>query len=469
VSWTDKDGNFWLFSGGITNLSDYTGDVNDLWEYQPSIATFPPATTPIFSLKSGLYASGGPLMISNGMANASIYYTTDGTTPTKASTLYSGAVAVSSSETVQAIATAPGYRNSSVASATYIFGLTTTPSTPIFSLASGTYSSVQSVTISDATPSATIYYTTDGTTPIPSSPVYSGPITVSSSETVTALAVIGVPGNTVWYGIALPGGGALVSPVAKAGYIINLPQTPAPTFSTPSGTYTSTQTVTISDAMAGATIYYTTNGTTPTTSSTRYTGTITVFSSETIEAIAVASGYANSLVTSAVYTINQASFTLGASPTSLIVDSGGQGAVTLTVTPQNGFNFAVSFACSGLPSGVTCFFSPTTVTPSGSPASTQLTISASAQAATSRPNSPPVLPAAVLAAICFFSLKRRRGLPLLVLLTVTFTGLALLSGCGNGASGGAAGLKPKPMNSTVTITATAGTLQQRALLSLTVN
>jgi hypothetical protein len=326
------------------------------------------------------------------------------------------------------------------------------------------------VTISDATLGAKIYYTTDGTTPIPSSPVYSGPITVSSSETVTALAVIGVPGNTVWYGIALPGGGALVSPVAKAGYTINLPQTPAPTFSTPSGTYTSAQTVTISDAMAGATIYYTTNGTTPATSSTRYTGTITVFTSETIEAIAVASGYANSVVASAVYTINQASFMLGASPTSLIVNSGGQGAVTLTVTPQNGFNSTVSFACSGLPSGVTCSFSPTTVTPSGSAASTQLTISASAQAAASRPNSCPFLPATALAvALCLFGLKRRRGLPLLLLLAVTFTGLALLSGCGSGTSGGAGGLKPTPVISTVTITATAGTLQQRALLSLSVN
>jgi hypothetical protein len=466
VSWTDKDGNFWLFSGGITNLSDRPGDANDLWEYQPSIATIPPATTPIFSLKSGLYASGGPLMISNGMTNASIYYTTDGTTPTNASTLYSGAITVQSSETVQAIATAPGYRNSSVASATYIFGLTAAPSAPIFSLASGTYSSVQSVTISDATPGATIYYTTDGTTPILSSPVYSGPITVSSSETVTALAVIGVPGNTVWYGIALPGGGLLVSPVAEAGYTVNLPQTPAPIFSTPSGTYTSAQMVTISDAMAAATIYYTINGTTPTTSSARYTGTITVFSSETIEAIAAADGYANSVVASAMYTLGQAGFTLGASPTSLVVNSGGRGAVTLIVTPQEGFNATVSFACSGLPSGVTCSFSPTAVTPLGSAVSTQVTLSASAQAAASRPNSRPFLPATALAvALCLFGLKRRSGLPLLLLLAVTFTGLALLSGCGSGMSGGAIGLTPTP----VTITATAGTVQQRVLLSLTLN
>ena len=61
--------------------------------------------------------------------------------------------------------------------------------------------------------------------------------------------------------------------------------------------------MTISDATSGATIYYTTNGTTPTTSSTRYTGPITVSSTETLEAIAVATGDTNSAVASATYTI----------------------------------------------------------------------------------------------------------------------------------------------------------------------
>jgi len=61
--------------------------------------------------------------------------------------------------------------------------------TPAFSLAAGTYTSAQSVTISDATPGATIYYTTNGTAPTPASNVYSGPITVSATETVQAIAV----------------------------------------------------------------------------------------------------------------------------------------------------------------------------------------------------------------------------------------------------------------------------------------
>jgi hypothetical protein len=71
----------------------------------------------------------------------------------------------------------------------------------------------------------------------------------------------------------------------------------APTFSPAAGTYTTAQTVTISDAIAGATIYYTTNGTTPTTASTVYSGAITIPATpatETIQAIAVATGDTNS-------------------------------------------------------------------------------------------------------------------------------------------------------------------------------
>jgi pullulanase len=86
------------------------------------------------------------------------------------------------------------------------------------------------------------------------------------------------------------------------------PQTTAtPTFSPAAGTYTGSQTVTISNATSGSTIYYTTNGTAPTTSSTKYTGSLTVSSSETIEAIATASGYGPSSTAQATYTINTAS------------------------------------------------------------------------------------------------------------------------------------------------------------------
>ena len=164
---------------------------------------------------------------------------------------------------------------------------------PSFNLAAGTYLGSQSVTLSDATSGASIFYTTDGTTPATtaggSTKQYSSatPITVSATETISAVAVTS---------------GLARSNVVSAKYVIES-QAAAPTFSLAAGTYASSQSVTLNDATAGAAIYYTTDGSTPTTSSTKYTAAIKVTASETIKAIAIASGFANSNVGSAAYTI----------------------------------------------------------------------------------------------------------------------------------------------------------------------
>ena len=114
------------------------------------------------------------MTISDTTPDATIYYTIDGTTPTTNSTVYSGtAIAVSSTETIEAIATASGYTQSATATGTYTISAAQT-ATPTFNPPGGNYSSAQSVTISDATPNATIYYTTDGTTPTTNSTVYGG-------------------------------------------------------------------------------------------------------------------------------------------------------------------------------------------------------------------------------------------------------------------------------------------------------
>lgn len=81
---------------------------------------------------------------------------------------------------------------------------------------------------------------------------------------------------------------------------------PAPVFSPVPGTYASPQMVTITDGLQNAQMYYTTNGTVPSTNSTLYTGPIAVNSTETLEAIAAAAGYNNSSVTSGTYTIGTA-------------------------------------------------------------------------------------------------------------------------------------------------------------------
>jgi hypothetical protein len=68
-------------------------------------------------------------------------------------------------------------------------------------------------------------------------------------------------------------------------------------------------------------------------------------------------------------------FSIAAGSQALTVMRGQAASTTLTITPANGFDSTVSFSCSGLPGGASCSFSPSTVTPAGTPATTQLTIS----------------------------------------------------------------------------------------------
>ncbi len=245
------------------------------------------AATPTFSPAGGSYTSTETVTLADATAGANIFYTLDGSVPTTGSTLYTGPIAVASTETISAVATASGYNNSGVASATYV--VNPAVAAPVFSVPAGSYSTAQTVGISDASPGATIYYTLDGTTPTSSSAVYAGPISISQTATLNAIA-------------AAPGLAA--SPVVSASYVISLAAAPAPGFTPAAGTYTSVQSVAITDALAGATIHYTTDGSTPTASSPVSSGLISVGTSETLEAIAVAPGYTASPVATAAYVIN---------------------------------------------------------------------------------------------------------------------------------------------------------------------
>jgi hypothetical protein len=127
-----------------------------------------------------------------------------------------------------------------------------------------------------------------------------------------------VGGNNAWVGITAATGLVSGYPLYVDSFVYTVgasttsPSTAAatPTFSVPAQTYATSQTVSITDATGGAIIYYTTNGTTPTTSSTKYSGRITVSSTETLKAIAVATGYTNSAMATATYTIRTATPTI---------------------------------------------------------------------------------------------------------------------------------------------------------------
>jgi N-acetylneuraminic acid mutarotase len=242
------------------------------------------------------------------------------------------------------------------------------------------------------------------------------------------------------------------------------PPVPAatPAFSLATGTYATQQTVTISVTTVGATIYYTTDGTAPTTSSSVYSGPIIVASTETVEAIATASGYVTSAVVSATYTIPP-DFTVAINPASISVQAGQSGTTTITVQDEGGFNSNVSFACSGLPAGAACGFAIETVPTPPGVTYTMLTVTTSATAAAVNRNGWPLLPGSALAvAFCCFGWKKQRRLKVLVLLAVSVAGLSLFTGCGGSSA------PVQPVTSMVTVNATGGSAQYTATFSLTV-
>ena len=233
---------------------------------------------PLISPPTGTYTSPQSVTITDTTPGAIIHYTTNGTTPSLSSPVFNPAspISVTSTQTIKALAVASNYVTSPEAAATY----TIAALAPVISPPTDFYFPPISVTITDATPNAVIHYTTDGTTPTPTSPIYGATFTVTSPERVRAIAT--APN---------------LAPSALTNADFEVMSAAAePIISLPSGTYTGTQMVMITDATPGAIIYYTTNGMTPSRSSAVYSSAspIMVTSSQTIKALAVATGYSTS-------------------------------------------------------------------------------------------------------------------------------------------------------------------------------
>ncbi len=122
----------------------------------------------------------------------------------------------------------------------------------------------------------------------------------------------------------------------------NPPQSAStPTFSPSPGTYTSAQTVTLADATPGASIYYTTDGSSPTTSSTLFSSSspIAISTTTTIEAVAVASEYSQSAVATGAYT-----FTASGPSISVVESTNDE---TMLMAAQPSVNFTTSTGDAG--------------------------------------------------------------------------------------------------------------------------
>ena len=365
----------------ITSIFNSTSQVQLLLA---GLATsFTPAAAPTLTPGSGTFAGTQAVTISDTTPGAVIYYTTDGSTPTTSSTVYQNPFTVTATTTVNAFAVASGFTASPVATATYTFTpalgdssyshkgtdyanfinatytvtgndsggytvsscsfyqpvgtvtagakmdcgliLAPTPTTKSSSwLCHATYSNpgpsgaggwiTLSLSGCGTLPAGTAYWVaTDSNDPIPGFPygfsscggTCNGPAPTVGSGTYPYRYAAATYGQYTGLGTSMTAstGGYQASQFVTLG--LNTPfQTATPIFSVTPGTYSTAQTVTISDGVAGAVIYFTTDGSTPTTSSPVYHSAITVTTTTTISALAVASGYTNSAVGTATYTFN---------------------------------------------------------------------------------------------------------------------------------------------------------------------
>jgi hypothetical protein len=191
------------------------------------------------------------------------------------------------------------------------------------------------------------------------------------------------------------------------------------------------------------------------------------------------SNFAGSTSMALTQTVSTPSFTVSFSPTSVTLSAGQLGTTKITVTPQNGFNQQVSFACSGLPAASTCNFSPSSVTPNGSPVTSTLTIATNVAMNPLHGPSPfgPIARKALLAVVLFglgglLSARRRWSRVFCAIMLTVGLGIAI-SGCGGGSGkGSGSGSSGNPTTpagtSTITVTVSAGGLSQNSTFTLVV-
>jgi alpha-tubulin suppressor-like RCC1 family protein len=246
------------------------------------------AANPTYSPTQGTYTSNQNVTISSVSQSVTIRYTTDGTTPTEASTVYSSPVLVDETVILKAKAFRSGWTESNQGTASYTMKV----ATPSLSPTGGSFSSPKNVTVTGTTAGATLHYTTDGSSPTESSPtVTSGndvTLTQSSTLMVRGFNGIGWTPSDIQLGTFYLGQGAVSAPTAE----------PA------AGTYTEVQTVSLISTTAPAVIRYTTDGSEPTILSPRFTAPLSIDWSLTLKAKAFLPGWTPSSTMSEAYTVN---------------------------------------------------------------------------------------------------------------------------------------------------------------------
>jgi alpha-tubulin suppressor-like RCC1 family protein len=240
--------------------------------------------TPVVSPSAGTYTSQQSIAVSSSTPGATFYYTTDGTTPTSGSALYTSAIAISSTTTLKVIGMKSNWSTSGIQTATYTMNFGTLTA-PVLSAGTGTYE--ESVLLSmSAQEGSAIHYRTDGGVPTTASPMYTGPIVVTTTTAFRAKAF-----RTNY----------ATSAETMATLTIRA-RTPAVNLA--AGAYAPGSAVTVTSPDPAATLRFTLNGIDPTASDlTIASGTTMFVGNYTLKVRAFKSGTVDSTVLGATYTL----------------------------------------------------------------------------------------------------------------------------------------------------------------------
>ncbi len=180
------------------NTSGSNLRIDDISVKVKTAGTVTKVSIPSFSPAAGAVVPGTEVTISSTTEGSTIYYTTNGETPTTSSShgtagTASATVTVNADMTIKAIAVKEGLDNSNVASASYTIAAPC--ATPTFSEAAGEVDKGTEVTISSTTTGSTIYYTTNGDEPTTddshgTAGTASATVTVNAAMTIKAIAVM---------------------------------------------------------------------------------------------------------------------------------------------------------------------------------------------------------------------------------------------------------------------------------------
>ena len=306
--------------------------------YEAISATAP--ADPTFSVAAGEYTEVKSVELSCETDGATIYYTTDGSTPNNTSTEYTAAITVDENMTIKAIAYL-GEEASGVAEAAYVINLPVSEEdqkTWDLSIDETATASADALTwtatyvdmsVTSGTAAANNYYPGTSGKSYTSTRFYNGAtLTITPNGKQITSIVIETDGatpfkNATWTNgtatnvdktvtitVTSPGAVTAVFQANATAFSVQVNYTAidptfpvAPTFSVEGGTYTSAQSVELSCETVGATIYYTTDGTAPSSTSTEYTSAIPVNEDMTIKAVAINGEKVGPIVTQ-VYKIN---------------------------------------------------------------------------------------------------------------------------------------------------------------------